>query len=156
MAKTKLTKKERGFVKDYVLTENGTRAVKKNYEVSTDGSARSIATENLTKPHIQEAIAEVKKTLAEAIPDELLTQRHLDLLNKKEVKRTFNHETGEWIEIETGQIDTEAVKAGVKMAYELKGSFVKENQTQVNILMPVLVKFLDKQQDEGTNKANNS
>src|SRR3990167_5015195 len=53
---TKLTKKQKGFVKDYIDTGNGSLAVKKNYDVSTDLTARTMASENLTKPNIKEAL----------------------------------------------------------------------------------------------------
>lgn len=51
-----LTKKQKGFVKDYIDTGNATQAVKNNYDVSNDLTARSIGSENLTKPNIQQAI----------------------------------------------------------------------------------------------------
>ena len=70
----KLTKKQKGFVKDYIETGNGSLAAKKNYNVSSDLTARVIASENLTKPNIVNSIKE-------ALPDELLTKRHLELLN---------------------------------------------------------------------------
>jgi phage terminase small subunit len=73
MART-LTKKQKGFVKDYVETGNGTLAVKQNYAPTTDETARVIAHENLTKPNIVKAIEE-------ALGDELLATKHLELLN---------------------------------------------------------------------------
>lgn len=53
-----LTKKQRGFVNDFVDTGNATLAAKENYDVTTDGAARSIGSENLTKPNI---LAELKE-----------------------------------------------------------------------------------------------
>ena len=60
---TKLTKKQKGFVKDYLDTGIGSLAAKKNFDISKknglksyDDTARSIATEYLAKPHIEQAI----------------------------------------------------------------------------------------------------
>ncbi len=70
----KLTKKQRGFVKDYIRTENGTRAILNNYDIDSPNKrdvAKSMASENLAKPYIQVAIKD-------AIPDELLAKVHLE------------------------------------------------------------------------------
>ncbi len=78
--KKRLTKKQRGFVKDYVATENGTQAALKNYDIESDKPekvAASIATENLSKPEIIEAIEETKKGLAEYLPIETLARVHI-------------------------------------------------------------------------------
>ncbi len=80
MAKAKLTKKERGFVTDYVLTENGTQSVLKHYDTQSPKVASVIAVENLAKPRIQEAIAEKKKTIGEYFPDEEIVEIHRTLL----------------------------------------------------------------------------
>lgn len=53
------------------------------------------------------------KSLAEAIPDELLSKKHLELLKKKD---------------ENGMIDVNAVKAGLDMGYKLKGSYAPEKR----------------------------
>ena len=144
----KLTRKQKGFVKDYEGLGTGSITVKKHYEVSTDETARAIAYENLTKPHIQQA-------LAERIPDDLLGEKHLALLNKKEVIVRNNVTSGEIETIPTGEIDVQAVVKGLDMAYKLKGSYAPEKSPgQVNILMPVLVKFLDK--NERANKTDNN
>lgn len=51
-----LTPKQEGFVRDYLDTGNATEAVRRNYDITTDGSARAIGSENLTKPNIRKAI----------------------------------------------------------------------------------------------------
>lgn len=76
--KTKLTKKQRGFVKDYLATGNGTEAAANNYAVSTDGVAAQIAYENLRKPDIQEAIGG-------ALSKESLDAKHTQLLNQQRI-----------------------------------------------------------------------
>jgi phage terminase small subunit len=50
---TELSKKEEGFVKDYLETGNGTQAVLNNYDTEDPNTAGVIAWENLRKPKIQ-------------------------------------------------------------------------------------------------------
>jgi hypothetical protein len=76
MAK-KLTKKQRGFVNDYVETGNATFAAKENYNITTEGSARAVGSENLTKPNIQAELHRLgfdennaKRVVAEILNDE--------------------------------------------------------------------------------------
>lgn len=52
----KLTKKQQGFVKDYIDTGNGTQSALKNYDTESYNTANQIAIENLQKPTIQEVI----------------------------------------------------------------------------------------------------
>lgn len=66
---TRLTKKEKGFVKDYLKTGNGTTAVLNNYDTDNKNAAAAIASENLTKPKILSA-------LEEAFPDSELFKLH--------------------------------------------------------------------------------
>ena len=73
----KLTKKQRGFVKDYVMYENGTKAVMNNYDVKDNIVAKSIATENLTKPYIIEAIEIKRKTLKEALIEQGIDEKKI-------------------------------------------------------------------------------
>lgn len=110
----KLTKKQRGFVKDYIETDNGTQAALKNYDTKDYKTAASIANENLNKPDIINAI----NSLAESIPDELITEKHLALLNKSDF---------------LGQIDVPAVSKGLDMAYKLKGSYAPDKQININL-----------------------
>ena len=128
-----LTKKQKGFVKDYVETGNATQAAKNNYDVSTDETARAIGYENLTKPHIINAV----KSIAEQIPDEVLIKVHkegLEATNKEGIDYAVRHK----------YLDS---------AYKLKGVYETDGQKNINILMPVLVKFLDKK-DESSNDRN--
>lgn len=141
----KLTKKEREFAKNYALSENGTESIiKAKYKVKNRKVAGVIAVQNLAKPSIVEKIEMERKSLADSIPDELLTQRHLDLLNKKEVKRSFQPEVGEWVEIETGQVDTYAVAKGLEMAYKLKGAFSADNIVNNNLVVQVSKEVAEK------------
>lgn len=125
----KLTKKQRGFVKDYVKTGIGTVAVRNHYDVANDNVAKSIASENLTKPYIQKAIAEM-------LPDDLLGERHLELLNKRETVIGLKREDGTYDRIDIGP-DVQGVSKGLDMAYKLKGSYAPEKSTSVNLNLEV-------------------
>lgn len=105
---TNLSKKEKGFVKDYVRTGNGTQSVLNNYNVNSENSAAALASQSLRKIKIQNAI----KSIAECIPDELMVDKHLSLLNKIDKE---------------GDIDVQAVKAGLDMGYKLKGAYVDKS-----------------------------
>lgn len=55
----KLTKKQKGFVKDYLNTGNGQESALRHYDIEgkdKEAIARSIASQNLTKLNIREAI----------------------------------------------------------------------------------------------------
>ena len=128
---TRLTKKEKGFIKDVLKTGNGTLAALNNYDIQAkdpENTAASIASENLRKPKIQ-------KALSDALPDDLLAERHLELLNKREVVKMFNGE-GKVID----QPDTQAVSKGLEMAYKIKGSYAAEKSIVAHI--PLTVRIL--------------
>ena len=116
----KLTKKQRGFVKDYVKTGNGTQSALNNYDTKDYMTANQIAIDNLQKPIIQKAIAE-------RLPDDLLEEKHLALLNKTEKK--YNSE-GDLI---SEEIDTNAVSKGLDMAYKVKGTYAPDKNININM-----------------------
>lgn len=70
------TLRQRGFVKDYIETKNGTEAAARNYDTKDRNVASAIAVENLGKPLIktllQEALESVgltKDKIAKGIED---------------------------------------------------------------------------------------
>ena len=129
----KLTKQEQGFVKDLVKTGNATQAVKDNFDtIKTDGSARVKGTRLLTNDNIKNAI----QTLADRIPDDKLHEVLMEGLNAE------NNEKPDY-GIRHKYLDT---------ALKLKGAYEPDEQKNINILMPVLVKFIDKKEDEENNK----
>ncbi len=117
----KLTRKQRGFVKDYVETGNGTQSALKNYDTKDYMTANQIAVENLQKPAIQNAI----KSIAEQIPDELLVQVHLEGLN---ASRTIKTEDDEIVEpdyaVRHKYLDT---------AHKLKGTYAPDRSLNLNV-----------------------
>jgi hypothetical protein len=115
----RLTKKEQGFVRDYAKTGNGTLSIHKNYNVKNDNVAAMMASKKIRKDKIQNAI----KSIAEQIPDSLVVEKHLELLNAQKIKRTYIK--GDFQE-ETEEMDSQAVKAGIDMAYKIKGTYAPE------------------------------
>lgn len=137
MKGARLSKKQKGFVKDYIKTGNGVKSALNNYDTKDYNTANQIAIENLQKPTVQNAI----KSIADSIPDDLLIKKHIQLLNKEEVVTKNNMTTGEVDVKKTGQIDAQAVKAGLDMAYKLKGAYAADktditSQGEKIIIMP--------------------
>ncbi len=131
-----LTKKQKIFVKEYVKTENGTQSALKAYDTKDPNTANQIAIENLRKP----TVINVIKSIAEQIPNEDLVKVHREGLNA-------GKKTEDGIEP-----DYATRHKYLDTAYKIKGMY-QDPQGQVNILMPVLVKFIDK--NEGTETNNN-
>lgn len=76
----KLSKRQQGFVVDYLKTGNGAEAARNNYNIvgkSADGIARSIASENLTKPAIVSAIEEGRISLKDALIHQGVTPKKI-------------------------------------------------------------------------------
>lgn len=130
----KLTKKQRGFVKDYLKTGNGTQAALKNYDTKDINTAAVIAVENLSKPKIV-------KSIEDALPEELLAERHLELLNKRDTYRWYEDVKdidGKNVidviphEIDLG-VEVQAVTKGLDMAYKLKGKYAPEKTITLNV-----------------------
>ena len=145
-----LTKKQKGFVKDYVETGVGAVAVRKNYNVKDDNTAYNIASENLSNPKIREAIDE-------AMPDELLEKKHLELLEAVTLDRfTFKLDDSDDVIRETIgklagheviyiRLDNDGKTAYVRVpdsntqdkaldkAYKIKGSYAPEKHITANI-----------------------
>lgn len=138
--KKRLTKKQRGFVKDYVLTENGAQSVMKNYDVKDNIVAKAMASENLAKPYILEAVNDAKRTVAEALTEELLLEVHLEGLRATKM----DGKGGMMIGLSNGGVEsvghTEmqtpdyAVRHKyLDSAYKLKGSYAPDKQINVNV-----------------------
>lgn len=65
-----------------------------------------------------------KRLVEKHLSDKFLMKRHEELLNKKEVLVRGPHNEV----VETGELDANAVKAGLDMAYKIKGSYQKDNE----------------------------
>lgn len=122
-----LTKKQKGFVKEYIKTGNGRKAVLKNYDTTDDNVAGAIASENLTKPNIQNAIKE-------ALPDDLLAQVHIEGLRATKRSGTGGMKIGIGTDgnvEDFGHTDIDEPDYAVRhkyldTAYKIKGSYEAE------------------------------
>lgn len=132
----KLTHKEKGFVKDILQGETGTQAALNNYDTEDRNTAAAIASENLTKPNIVNAIQD-------ALPDDLLAERHLELLNKRDEyvwyedvydTESKNRKRVDVIphHIDLG-VDVNAVSKALDLAYKVKGSYAPEKSLALNV-----------------------
>jgi len=147
--RTKLTKKQRGFVKDYIATENGVQSALLNYDTQDYDTAKVIAAENLTKPYIKSAIVN-------AIKDEDLAEKHKELLNQVKIdylvfpkymsdEEIVDHVEAQGIEVlniresDKGKLafyvvpDSQAIAKGLDMGYRLKGKYAPEKQLNINV-----------------------
>lgn len=145
----RLTKKQHGFVKDYLKTGVATTAVMNNYDVATYETAAVMANENLNKPNVKSAIED-------ALSDEKLRQAHEELLNQARFeyfvfpKVMSDEEITEKVEavgvtlvvIQAGEkgkyafyktVDAHARKSALDMAYKLKGSYAPDKSINLNV-----------------------
>lgn len=131
----KATKKERGFARDYALTENGLQSALKNYDTKDPATAGVIAVENLKKPRVQEIIEDVKKTYAERFPDDLLERIHKDGLEANRVisaNITYgeaDEKTNDFIEVPDHAVRHKFLDS----IYKIKGSYAPEKSVNLNI-----------------------
>lgn len=97
----KLTKKQQGFVKDYLETGNGTQSALNNYDTDKPTVANAIAVENLQKPSIREylesksivAVENIYKLANEAENEAVRLSANKDILDRggyKPIDRTVN------------------------------------------------------------------
>lgn len=108
--KKRLSFKEKGFIKDIAKGKTGTQAALDNYDTTSETVAASIASENLRKPKIIEA-------LADAFPDELLKTVHMNLLKAGRLDQmTFPLQTNRSKEISEEDNDDDEIDEDTRVA----------------------------------------
>lgn len=117
----KLTKKEKGFIKDYIRTGNGVESALNNYDTEDYSTAGNIASENLKKPKIQNEL----QRLADRIPDELLEEVHLQGL--KAFRTIKSTDDGDIIEP-----DYAVRHKYLDSAYKIKGTYAPDKLAFTN------------------------
>ncbi|MCC6323464.1 terminase small subunit [Candidatus Nomurabacteria bacterium] len=118
-----LTKKQRGFVKDYVAENNGTKAVMKNYDTKNVVVAASIAAENLGKPYIVEAIEIKRKSLKQALIEVGVDEKKIAEKINVLLEATD----------ESGKKDYTAIDKGLKHATAIYGVTSEPDSKQSNL-----------------------
>lgn len=140
----KLTKKEKGFVKDYIKTGNGTQSALNNYDTESENVAGVIAYENIRKPKIQSAIQE-------ALPDELLAQVHLEGLSATKRSGTGGMKIGigtdgkvnDMGHTEIDEPDYAVRHKYLDSAYKIKGTYAPEKSVNTNLNVEIDSKQLE-------------
>ena len=158
----KLTKQDAKFIEEVVRTGNQTSAARKAYGIENANVAGVKANRALRNVKIQDAI----QKLSDSIPNDLIIQKHIELFDQRKVEyfvfpksmsdeEIIEHVNASGIEVITvresdkGKMafysipDTNAIKSGLDMAYKLKGEYATDPDKTTNILMPVLVKFMN-------------
>lgn len=113
-----LNKKEQEFVKEVIACDNLTQAELKVFGSKNPNAAGVQANRRMKRPEITEAITELRLSLADRLPDDLLNEKHIALLNAIDEK---------------GQMDTQAVSKGLDMGYKLKGAYAPEKSVNLNL-----------------------
>lgn len=149
MAKKKeiLSKKDKVFIKEVIKTGNKTQSAKKAYGYKNDNVAGVMANRKLRNVKISKTI----ERYADRFDDDELAQHHRDLLNHKqvayfvfpkymddeEITEKVNAAGFEVIVIRFGEKgkyafystnDPNAKRAGLDMAYKIKGSYAPEKK----------------------------
>lgn len=97
----RLSKKRKGFARDYALTGNATDAAEKNFDVKDRGVARRVGSELLTFPDVVAEVERQTETLKSALENqgvtpEKIAQKVDQLLNSEEyqaVDKGLSHAT---------------------------------------------------------------
>lgn len=119
----KLTLKQQKWVSLTAETLNPTEAARRVYDIKNDDTAKSIASENLAKPYLQQALD--AKMLELGIDEHFLLTEH-----KKIIEQDRN---------------LPAKNTAIDMAYRLKGVYAAEKHSNFNLNIPQTVEELEKE-----------
>lgn len=124
----KLTKKQKGFVDDYVLSGNGQKAALNNYEIEAkdkENVARAIASENLTKPNVALAVEIQQQTLKSALQKQGVTPEKIAEKIDNLLEATHgvykNNNATKQVELVGEEPDYQAIDKGLKHAKDIYG-----------------------------------
>lgn len=118
----KLTPKQKGFVRDYLETKNGTEAAIKNYNTDDENTAGVIAWENLRKPKIIQAIKEASS------------------IAKDSIIELAQHAKNEAVRLQAS-----------KDILDRAGFIIEKQNDKPPVIIPVLVQFKDNGTDSNRN-----
>lgn len=136
MAIEEITRKEAKGKRLIMATNKQKKAIEKISENIRTGNTQPLGKvlkevgykESVTKRPSQVTKSKGFQELMDKIglSDECLFAKHKQLLDKQEVVLRNNNTTKEIEAIPTGQIDVQAVKAALDMAYKLKGKYLEK------------------------------
>lgn len=127
----KLTKKQQGFVKDYIETGNATEAAERNYDVKNRNVANAIGAENLAKPSIEKVII----AFAERIDDNLLEKVQREGLEANKIISAniiygdADEKTNDFIEVPDHAVRHKFFDSTLK----IKGHYAPEKSINLNL-----------------------
>lgn len=144
-----LSQQDQEFVKQVAITGNQTQSAKDAYGIENDGYARVKGHKQLTKDNISNAVDETKKSLAERISTDKLEE-------------VMNEGLAAYRSVKIGEDGAQTIDPDFAVrhkyldtALKLKGLYeTDEQQKNINILIPVLVKFLDIKDDRTSDNGN--
>ena len=146
----KLTKQDKKFVEKVVETGNLTKSAQEAYDIEDPNYAGKKGSLKVREGKIQKAI----QTLADRIPDDKLHKVIMEGLDAGKHIFKNNNESGE-IEDMGIEADYAVRHKYLDTALKLKGLYEPDDQKKINILIPVLVKFLN-EKDNGSDNGNTS
>jgi hypothetical protein len=76
-----------------------------------------------------------EELMKEYLPDDLLAKKHRELLTVP--RRVRKYIKGDLLS-ETEELDTNAVKAGLDMAYKIKGAYEKDNEQRTPVVYNIM------------------
>lgn len=140
-----LSAQDQEFVKEVAITGNQTQAAKKAYGIDSDKYAGKKGSLLVAKGSISTAIEEVKRTIAEQIPDDLLVRVHLEGLN---ASRTIKGSDGQ----EIVEPDYAVRHKYLDTGHKLKGTYAPDKSISLNmnadIANPKARELAEKYEDE--------
>jgi phage terminase small subunit len=129
---TGLTDKQEKFCQEYLIDLNGTQAaIRAGYSNAT---AKEIASENLTKPHIIERLRELNKKIEERteISQEWVRKRFKEISDRCMTAEPVMIYNGEkWIESGEYKFDSSGANKATEMLGKHLGFFEKDNNSKV-------------------------
>ena len=145
----KLTRKQKTFVDTFVETGNGTEAALEAYDTEDPIVAKSIASENLTKPYIRDEITRrVTPELVEEAHESLITAKRLEYfvfdknMTDEEIKGHCEAQGLTVINIRPsmkGKLaffslpDGQSRGKGIELYHKVHGTFAPEKKLNVNV-----------------------
>lgn len=150
-----LSQQDQEFVKQVAITGNQTQSAKDAYGIEKDDYAGKKGSLKVRESKIATAITEVKKSLADRISDDKLHEVLMEGLEATKPQGVG----GMAMNISKNGIDsighTDMFIADyptrhkyLDTALKLKGLYENDDQKNINILIPVLVKFLEIKDEE--------
>jgi phage terminase small subunit len=131
-----LTDKQRRFCEEYLIDLNATQAaIRAGY---SENSAKEIGCENLTKPNIQEVIAELKKDISEKLKvDAEWVVARLKTISDRcvQAEPVMIHDGKGWVESGEYKFDSSGANKSTELLGKHLGVFEKDNK-QKEIVLP--------------------